>query len=263
MRYGTDQRQQLPMMHPHVHLDGIGHSFRHKGPATLSGIDLAVGRGEAVALVGSSGCGKSTLLQIVAGLLHPHSGRVTIGGVAVTRPSPRWNLMFQRPSLFPWMSVAENVALGLRYAGQRRGVAERVAKLLELVGLTEHAADNVQTLSGGQQQRVALARSLATEPELLLLDEPFSALDAFTRASLQKEVRSIARSLGLTVIIVTHDVDEAILMAERAVVMAAKPGRVVAEVRFDAAVAAGRDSPAFRLARQSLLHPFETAAVAA
>ena len=250
-------------MLPHVRLDDVGHSFRQSGPATLSAIDLTVGRGEAVALVGSSGCGKSTLLQIIAGLLRPHAGRVMIGGVAVTRPSPRWNLMFQRPSLFPWMSVSGNVALGLRYAGQRKGVAERVARLLEMVGLAEHARDNVQTLSGGQQQRVALARSLATEPELLLLDEPFSALDAFTRAALQKEVRAIGRALGLTVIIVTHDVDEAILMADRAVVMAAKPGRVVAEVGFEAAVAAGRDSPAFRLARQSLLHPFESAAAAA
>ncbi|HYD69925.1 ABC transporter ATP-binding protein [Azospirillum sp.] len=248
---------------PHVVVRNVSHAFRRGRPPVLSGIDLTVAHGEAVAVVGRSGCGKSTLLHILAGLLHPAGGSVHVGGHRVTGPSARWNVMFQKPSLFPWMSAAENVALGLRYAGVgRRAARERAEALLALVHLEGHADDNVQLLSGGQQQRVALARSLATEPELLLLDEPFSALDAFTRAALQDEVRAIARRLGLTLVIVTHDLDEAVLMADRAVVMAPRPGRVTADVRIALPAERRREDPAFRACRDALLAPFEAAGAA-
>lgn len=246
-----------PVRLAHVRLDAVGHRFRRHGPPVLADVSLTIASGEAVALVGRSGCGKSTLLHIMAGLLKPHHGRVLIGGERVRNPSARWNMMFQSPSLFPWMTVAENVGLGLRFAGVNRATTrDRVAELLDLVHLADHAGDNVQTLSGGQQQRAALARSLATRPEILLLDEPFSALDTITRATLQSEVRAIARRLNLTLIIVTHDIDEAVLMADRALVMAPRPGRVVAEVAFDLPAERDRTSPAFAAARQALLAPF-------
>ncbi len=252
----------LPDAHIHLLASGLGHRF-HRGRAkALDGVCLTVAKGEMVAVVGRSGCGKSTLLHILAGLLRPDEGRVCIDGAEIVGPSARYNMMFQAPSLFPWMSAAENVGLGLRYAGlDRSAIRERVGELLALVGLAEHGADNVQQLSGGQQQRIALARSLATRPELLLLDEPFSALDPFNRAALQTEVRQIARSLGLTLIIVTHDVDEAIVMADRAIVMAAGPGRIVAEVGIALPPDRDRHHPDFGRVRDDLLGRLNEAGV--
>jgi len=240
-----------------IELSAVSHAFGRHGPSVLSDISLTLPGGRPVALVGRSGCGKSTLLHIIAGLLRPTSGTVRIDGKVVGRPSAKWNMMFQSPSLLPWMTAAENVALGLRYAGvAKEDIRTRVDELLALVHLSEHGRDNVQDLSGGQQQRVALARSLATRPDVLLLDEPFSALDPFTRATLQEEVRAIAADLGLTLVIVTHDVDEAVVMADRAVVMAPRPGRVVADLVLPAAE---RHSAAFAEARREVLSRFEEA----
>jgi len=248
----------------HVRATGLGHSFHHGRAKVLEGVSLRVAKGETVAVVGRSGCGKSTLLHILAGLLRPNQGRVSIGGAPVTGPSARYNMMFQTPSLFPWMTAAENVGLGLRYAGvDRAATRRRVDELLTLVGLAEHGADNVQQLSGGQQQRIALARSLATQPELLLLDEPFSALDPFNRTALQSEVRQIAHSLGLTLIVVTHDVDEAVMMADRVIVMAARPGRVVSELTIPLPVARDRHHPDFIAARDEMLRRLTEAGDAA
>ncbi len=207
-----------------VIVSGVAHSYNASDGPVLSGIDLTIRPGEVVALIGRSGSGKSTLLHILAGLIQPSEGAVRIGGTRVTKPSPRWIMMFQAPSLFPWMTVSQNAALGLRYSGQSEGVEDRVADVLSLVALTEFADRNVQDLSGGQQQRVALARSLAPSPEVLLLDEPFSALDMFTRQSMQQDVRAIANRLGLTLILVTHDVSEAVLMADRAVFLKSGAG---------------------------------------
>jgi len=218
-----------------VIVSGVAHSYNASDGPVLSGIDLTIQPGEVVALIGRSGSGKSTLLHILAGLIQPSEGAVRIGGTRVTKPSPRWIMMFQAPSLFPWMSVSQNAALGLRYSGQSEGVEGRVADVLSLVALTEFADRNVQDLSGGQQQRVALARSLAPSPEVLLLDEPFSALDMFTRQAMQQDVRAIAKRLGLTLILVTHDVSEAVLMADRAVFLKSGAG-VIAD---DTSVALG------------------------
>lgn len=248
----------------HVRATGLGHSFHHGRAKVLEDVSLTVAKGETMAVVGRSGCGKSTLLHILAGLLKPNQGHVSIGGVSVTGPSARYNVMFQAPSLFPWMSAAENVGLGLRYAGVDRTAArQRVDELLALVGLAEHGVDNVQQLSGGQQQRIALARSLATRPELLLLDEPFSALDPFNRTALQSEVRQITHSLGLTLIVVTHDIDEAVLMADRVVVMAARPGRIVSEVAVPLPPARDRHHPDFVAVRDALLRRLTEAGNAA
>ena len=163
--------------------------------------------------------------------------------------------MFQKPSLYPWMNVQENVALGLTLAGEQN--PEKVNGLLELVGLGDKAKANVQSLSGGQQQRVALARSLATTPELLLLDEPFSALDAFTRSSLQDEVSRIVSQQGLTKVIVTHDIDEAAAMADRVLIMSANPGRIVGEVQIDMPFPRDRASEEFSRERESLMKTFD------
>ena len=147
----------------------------------------------------------------------PSAGEVRIDGALVAGPSPSWIVMFQQPHLYPWMTVEQNVGLGLKFAGRpREEIEERVRELLQLVELEGYAGRNVQDLSGGQQQRVALARSLAVHPEVLLLDEPFSALDAVTRRALQRDVRRIAAEIGITLVIVTHDIPEAVAMADRA-----------------------------------------------
>jgi NitT/TauT family transport system ATP-binding protein len=238
---------------------GLAHRYRHAKEDALHDIRLDIAPGEAVAIIGRSGCGKSTLLHIIAGLVKPTHGEVIIDGEPVHRPSPRWVMMFQQPSLFPWASVADNVTLGLRFNGRMAEAPARVAELLDLVELGSLAGRNVQDLSGGQQQRVALARSLALSPSALLLDEPFSALDTFTRKSLQRDVRTIARELGLTLVLVTHDIDEAAMMADRAVIMAAHPGRIRAEVAIrSASSAAGAEG--FEQARRALTAASEGAA---
>ncbi len=216
-----------------VRVAAVAHSYNAADGRVLNGVDLTIEPGSVVALIGRSGSGKSTLLHIIAGLIKPSEGSVRIGGQAVMGPSPSWVMMFQAPSLFPWMTVAQNAALGLKYAGKMAEADTRVAEVLDLVDLAAFSNRNVQDLSGGQQQRVALARSLVPSPDVLLLDEPFSALDMFTRQSMQQDVRAIAKRLGLTLILVTHDVSEAVLMADRAVFLKSGEG-VIAD---DTAVA--------------------------
>ncbi len=161
----------MPELQGAIDLVKVSHRYP-RGPLILDRLSLRINAGERVALLGRSGCGKSTLLKIIGGLVLPTFGEVSIDGTRVSRPSPRWNLMFQKPLLLPWLSVAGNVGLGLRFNGHGREAPERVARLLDLVGLAGYGARHVTELSGGQQQRVALARSLATDPEILLLDEP-------------------------------------------------------------------------------------------
>jgi NitT/TauT family transport system ATP-binding protein len=218
----------------HIAVTGVSHRYRRNAGVALSGISFEVQPCEAVALVGRSGCGKSTLLHILSGLTTPTVGEVRIDGALVAGPSPRWIVMFQQPHLYPWMTVEQNVGLGMKFSGRpRREIRERVRDLLGLVELQGYAGRNVQDLSGGQQQRVALARSLAVQPEVLLLDEPFSALDAVTRRALQRDVRRIAVEHGITLVIVTHDIPEAVAMADRALVMASDPGRIVESVPIE------------------------------
>jgi len=216
----------------YVEVRGLSHSYRKQDGKVLSGIDFDIPPGEIVALLGRSGCGKSTLLHMLAGLTRPSEGSVAINGNTVLEPSPRWVMMFQAPSLYPWMTVAQNAALGLRFARRSGEIRHRVPEVLDLVEMGAFAERNAQELSGGQQQRVALARSLAPRPEMLLLDEPFSALDAFTRRNLQQDVRRIAQELGLTLVVVTHDVGEAVRMAERVIVLQAHPGRIAEDIRI-------------------------------
>ncbi len=245
----------------HIWIEHVAHRYRSRGSLVLDDVNAEVRPGEALAMIGRSGCGKSTLLHLIAGLNRPSRGGVFIDGRRVEGPSPRWVMMFQSPSLYPWMTVAENAGVGLRFAGLRKAeVRARVLDRLRLVDLEAFADADVRELSGGQQQRVALARSLVMEPEVLLLDEPFSALDAFTRATLQREVRAIARQLGITLVLVTHDIDEAVLMADRALIMTANPGRVVAEVAIALADPRDRRTPEVKAAREALMRRFEEVA---
>jgi NitT/TauT family transport system ATP-binding protein len=197
----------------------------------LDGFSLAVERGEVVAIIGPNGCGKSTFLRVAAGLLAPQRGSVTLDDRPITGPDPRVGLVFQEPRLLPWRSVADNVTYPLELAGWPRERREaRLAGLLELVGLSESAEARPSQLSGGLRQRAAIARALALEPEVLLLDEPFSALDALTRERFNVELLELWERTASTIVIVTHSIPEAILLADRVVVMTPRPGRVAAIV---------------------------------
>ncbi|MDR1648422.1 MAG: ABC transporter ATP-binding protein [Zoogloeaceae bacterium] len=189
--------------------------------------------GEFVTFLGPSGCGKTTLLNVIGGMLLPTVGEVSIDGVPVTAPTPVCNVVFQQHSLFEWMRVADNVAFGPRALGHPdpRGEAMR---FLRLVGLEDYAEVYPFTLSGGMQQRVAIARALATAPSVLLMDEPFGALDAQTRSIMQEELLKLRHSVAPTVIFVTHDVDEALLLSDRIFVMRAAPGGLKEEIAVDA-----------------------------
>lgn len=241
-----------------ISLDFITHKFSASAEPTLKDIENRIEPSELVALIGRSGCGKSTLLHMMAGLLIPSEGCVRINSHQVAKPSAKWNMMFQKASLYPWMSVKENAALGLLFDGVPKAEAEaRVNTLLDMVGLSDKKNANVQSLSGGQQQRVALARSLATEPEVLLLDEPFSALDAFTRTQLQEEVPNICRERGITMVIVTHDIDEAVAMADRVLIMSQNPGRIVGEQKVDLPWPRRHMDAGFQTMRDELMQQFK------
>jgi NitT/TauT family transport system ATP-binding protein len=244
-----------------IKVEGLTHRYNPRSPLTFENVNLQAQPGESLAIIGRSGCGKSTLLHIIAGLLNYSEGTVSLDGQSVQGPSPRWVMMFQAPHLFPWMKVRQNVGIGLHFAGwDKEKSRARVDETLALVELQDFADVNVQDLSGGQQQRVALARSLVMEPELLLLDEPFSALDAFTRSALQRDVRSIAKRLGINLVMVTHDIDEAVLMADRALIMAGSPGRIYEEMQIDLADPRERENPGVQAMRARLMDAFHKAA---
>jgi len=203
----------------------------------LGGVDLAIPGGGVIALIGPNGCGKSTLLRVVAGLLAPQRGTVLLDGTPVTGPDPRVGLVFQEPRLLPWRTAAANITYPLELAGWPRDRrAARLAELLELTRLDAAAAGaRPAELSGGQRQRTAIARALALQPEVLLLDEPFSALDALTRERFDLELLALWERAATTIVLVTHSIAEAILVADRVVVMTPRPGRIAADLPVDLA----------------------------
>ncbi|HKG56553.1 MAG TPA: ABC transporter ATP-binding protein [Candidatus Limnocylindrales bacterium] len=219
-----------------LELRGIAVSFPRGRDVlpVLDGVDVTVAPGEVVALIGPNGSGKSTLLRVAAGLLPPNAGTVTLDGERITEPTAGVGLVFQEPRLLPWRTVATNVAYPLELAGwPRPRRTARLAELLDLVKLTEWTGARPAQLSGGMRQRVALARALALEPRVLLLDEPFSALDALTRERLNLELLELWHATGTSALVVTHSIPEAILLADRVVVLSSRPGRVVAELPVD------------------------------
>ncbi|MGH2758382.1 MAG: ABC transporter ATP-binding protein [Actinomycetota bacterium] len=197
----------------------------------LDEVDVRIDPGEVVCLVGPSGCGKSTLLQIAAGLDEPTSGSVLLDGHEITGPGPDRGLVFQSYSLYPWRTVASNVAFGLELQGLTSDeIRSRVERYLEVVGLTRFTDALPKQLSGGMQQRTAIARALATEPEVLLLDEPFGALDAHTRSSMREFLLQVWRDTKATILLVTHDVEEAVFLSQRIYVLTPHPGRIADEI---------------------------------
>jgi NitT/TauT family transport system ATP-binding protein len=211
-----------------VVVDDVTVRFARAGGApVLAGVSLQVRRGELVAIIGPSGCGKSTLLNLLVGLLRPASGSVRIAD-----PDAEVAYVFQRPRLLPWRTVLRNVEFGLEQRGRAAGgqARERAREALRLVNLAGQEERYPHELSGGMQQRVALARGLALDPSLCLLDEPFGALDALSRSYLQEELLGIVRRAGMTTMLVTHDIDEALLLADRVLVMSSRPGRIKAEI---------------------------------
>ena len=197
----------------------------------LDRLSLSMQSGEFMALVGSSGSGKSTILRLIAGLEHPSSGSISVDGKPVSSPGPDRGMVFQKYSLYPWLNAAENVAFGMRLQRMKPAeIRERTAYFLEVVGLSEAANKLPRELSGGMQQRVAIARALATNPSILLLDEPFGALDLQIRESMQDFLLKLWQRTGLTVLLITHDVEEALVLAQRVHVLAPNPGRIVRSI---------------------------------
>jgi sulfonate transport system ATP-binding protein len=232
-------------------IDHVGKTYPN-GVHALEDINLTVGPGEIVAIVGGSGCGKSTLLRAISGLDTPSTGRVLLDGEAVTQPHEKIGMIFQEPRLLPWLTVADNVAFGIEHRPRRQRQA-RAAGALVRVGLAEKASAWPRELSGGQAQRVAIARALVPQPEVLLLDEPFSALDAFTRVDLQDHLLDLWADLKPTLILVTHDVDEAIVLADRIFVMRPRPGRIFEEIDADLPRPRDRQSAAFDFIKRRVL----------
>ena len=220
----------VPALGRDIELRGVAHTYG-RGPAAvpaLDPIDLTVEHGQFLCIVGPSGCGKTTLLQAIAGFLEPSSGEVLVGGVRVEGPAPDRGVVFQQPNLYPWLTVRGNVEFGPRMRGIKKAERRRIAdEQLQLVGLADAADLHPHELSGGMQQRCQIARVLANEPDLLLMDEPFGALDAITRERLQRELLRLREAGDKTVVFITHGVDEAAYLADRVVVLSSRPGHVV------------------------------------
>jgi len=214
--------------------EGIHKAFPRMSYPVLDGVDLTMRKGEFVSLIGPSGCGKTTLLRIVAGLTEPSDGEVLIDGKPSPGPSPEKTLVFQQFNLFPWRTAVANAAYGLEIQGvPKKEARARALKYLAMFGLERFADHYPGEMSGGMQQRVGIARALVLQPRLLLMDEPFGALDALTRERLQTELIQICDSQGLSVLFVTHSIDEAIFLSDRILAMGVAPGRVVREFTVD------------------------------
>ena len=220
----------------------------------LNDINLTMESGEFISLVGPSGCGKSTILRLVAGLINPTTGKLTVDGKEINGPSPSRGMVFQKPTLFPWLTVYDNIAFSLKRQRKYKGNEDKVERMLDVIGLQSFRDDYPGQLSGGMAQRVALVRSLINEPDILLLDEPLGALDAFTRMGMQDEILKMWQENGQLAIMVTHDVDEAIYMGPRVIVLDANPGRVVADIKITEDYPRDRSSASFVEYRNEILN---------
>jgi NitT/TauT family transport system ATP-binding protein len=235
-----------------VRLDGVGKIYPG-GTEALRGASLTIARGEFVCLLGASGCGKSTLLRIAAGFEAATAGTVVVGDRPVTGPGPDRGMVFQDYGLFPWMTVRRNIGFGPAVRGLKKAEVARIAdRFVSMVGLDRFANAYPHQLSGGMKQRVAIARVLANDAKVVLMDEPFGALDAMTRERLQEELLEIWRRTGLTVLFVTHSIEEAILLADRVVVMSPGPGRITEDRRIDLPRPRDVSSPEFNDIRREL-----------
>ena len=219
-----------------LQVSGIRKSYAKNGQALdiLDVESFAAREGEFITIIGPSGCGKSTLLHIMGGFIPAEAGRIEVYGKEVRGPGPDRGMMFQEFSLFPWKTVAGNIAWGLEVQGAPRArIDETVGRYLDMIGLKDFANHYPAELSGGMKQRAALARVLAFDPKVLLMDEPFGALDAQTRESMQEELTRLWERTGKTIVFVTHDIEEAVYLGDRVVVLSARPGRIRREVKID------------------------------
>jgi NitT/TauT family transport system ATP-binding protein len=234
---------------------GVSHAFALDGKSlpVLDQIDLSLAAGEFVAILGPSGCGKSTLLRLVAGLEPPSAGALFAAGEPIIGPDPSRVLMFQDPTLYPWRTVRANVGLGLEARGELRRLGHRVDDALRLVGLENFDTAYPHQISGGMAQRAALARALVNDPGLLVLDEPLGKLDSLTRLQMQAELVRIWQDRGFTALLVTHDVEEALLMAGRVIVVSDRPARIRADLPVTLAYPRHRDDPELVRLRREVL----------
>ncbi len=239
----------------HLDVENVSHAFQLEGAPlpVLRQVSFSAAPGEFVALLGPSGCGKSTLLRLVAGLDHAPAGRVAADGEEIRDPDPSRILVFQDPTLYPWRTVEANVSLGLEARGLLKAQRRRVGEVLSLVGLSGFASAYPRQLSGGMAQRVALARALVNEPRLLLLDEPLGKLDSLTRITMQAEILKLWQDARFTALLVTHDVEEALFLAERVIVFSDRPARIKADVKVDVPYPRHRGDPRLAELRRQLL----------
>ena len=219
----------------------------------LSSVTTTMESGEFISMVGPSGCGKSTILRLVAGLIQPTTGSITLNGKPIEGPGPDRGMMFQKATLFPWLTVYDNIAFSLKMQGKLKGNEDKVEEMIKTIGLQDFREDYPGQLSGGMAQRVALVRSLINEPPVLLLDEPLGALDAFTRMNMQDEILRIWQKKQQLAIMVTHDVDEAIYMGTRVLVMDSHPGRIVSDLKIGQPFPRDRSSREFVEYRNEIL----------
>lgn len=219
----------------------------------VTDVNVSMYNGEFVSLVGTSGCGKSTILRMIAGLIAPTTGELTINGDKITAPGPNIGMVFQKPTLFPWLTVEDNVAFSLKMQGKLKEGMEDVHRLINVIGLEKFKKDYPGQLSGGMAQRVALARAMISKPGILLMDEPLGALDAFTRMNMQNEILDMWQVNKQLVVMVTHDIDEAIHMSSRILVMEAHPGRIREEIKIDMDYPRNRSSSSFVEYRNHIL----------
>lgn len=219
----------------------------------LTSVTTTMESGEFISLVGPSGCGKSTMLRLIAGLITPTTGKLTVNDKEIEKPAPDRGMMFQKATLFPWLTVRDNIAFSLKMQGKLKGNEDKVENMIKVIGLEGFREDYPAQLSGGMAQRVALVRSLINEPPILLLDEPLGALDAFTRMNMQDEILKIWQEKQQLAVMVTHDVDEAIYMGTRVLVMDAHPGRVIADITIDLPFPRDRSSRKFVEYRNDIL----------
>jgi len=238
-----------------IEVSDVSHRFDLDGQTlpVLNRISLRIQPGELVSLLGPSGCGKSTLLRLVAGLETPTIGTITADGALITRPDPSRVVMFQDPTLYPWRTVKANVSLGLEARGLLQRQGHRVEEALQLVGLTQFATAYPHQLSGGMAQRVSLARALVNDPRLMLLDEPLGKLDSMTRMTMQQELVSLCQRTGFTSLLVTHDVEEALFMSNRVVVLSDRPATIKADLAIDLPFPRHRGDPRLAELRREVL----------
>ncbi len=225
----------------------------------LRDINLTVRKGEFLTIIGPSGCGKTTLLRLIAGLDRPEAGEILLAGEKITAPDPQRGYVFQQGSLFPWLTVEKNIAAGLRARGVYQGNKADVAQFIELIGLHGFAKSYPHQISGGMAQRVAIARALINRPVVLLLDEPMGALDTFSRAELQDKLLELWENDGTTMVLVTHDVDEAIYLSDRIVIMTPRPGKICEILNVHLPRPRQRGDAEFMAIRKNLLEKFHLA----